>query len=99
MDIRDLKFQNDYFEKVLYIHVMDFINEYEDATSELIRVWKPNREFVIKYPTEEENAKLTTNLIKDSFRKSIPGKRIYKGTYVPLYKYCLAEHIIRFCFD
>ena len=38
MDIRDLKFQNDYFEKVLYIHVMDFINEYEDATSELIRV-------------------------------------------------------------
>ena len=36
-------------------HMMDIINEYEDATSELTRVWKPNGKFVLTYPAEEEN--------------------------------------------
>ena len=71
MDLRNLKFESGCFDKVLCMHVMDFIEEYEEATSELIRVLKPRGEFVITYPVETENPRLALNLIKDSLRTSM----------------------------
>jgi len=78
MDLRNLRFESECFDKVLCIHVMDFIEDYEKATSELIRVLKPQGEFVITYPAETENPKLAINLIKDSLRKSVPKESTMK---------------------
>lgn len=72
MDLRNLRFENECFDKVICIHVLDFITEYEEATAELMRILKPQGEFVITYPAETENPKLAVNLIKDGMRKSVP---------------------------
>lgn len=74
MDLRNLRFENEYFDKVICIHVLDFITEYEEATAELMRILKPQGEFVITYPAEAENPKLAVNLIKDGLSKDTPAE-------------------------
>lgn len=79
MDIRDLKFSTGSFDKVLCLHVMDFIHDDDKATAEIIRVLRSGGEFVITYPSEKEGAKLGINLLRDSFRKEIGAGNRLKG--------------------
>jgi len=77
MDARNLEFPQEEFDKVLCIHVMDFIPENEKATSEILRVLKPGGKFVITYASQKEGLSLGTSLLNDFFRHGI-GSRKYR---------------------
>jgi len=65
MDARSLEFPLESFDKVLCIHVMDFVPENGKVTSEILRVLKPGGQFVITYPSDKEGAGLGFNILKD----------------------------------
>ena len=65
MDARRLEFAAGSFDKVLCLHVMDFIPENTEVTSEILRVLKKGGQFVITYPSDKEGARLGFNLLKD----------------------------------
>jgi len=65
MDARKLEFAAGSFDKVLCLHVMDFIPENTEVTSEILRVLKKGGQFVITYPSDKEGARLGFNLLKD----------------------------------
>lgn len=65
MDARYLEFAAGSFNKVLCIHVMDFVEENEKVTDEILRVLKDGGQFVITYPSEKEGPKLGFNLLRD----------------------------------
>ena len=65
MDARKLEFAAGSFNKVLCLHVMDFIPENTEVTSEILRVLKKGGQFVITYPSDKEGARLGFNLLKD----------------------------------
>ena len=71
MDAQSLEFTTGSFNKVLCLHVMDFIEENEQVTGEIFRVLKEGGQFVITYPSDKEGAKLGVNLLKDSIRHNI----------------------------
>lgn len=74
MDARRLEFATGSFDKVLCLHVMDFIEENRQVTGEILRVLKEGGQFVITYPSDKEGPKLGFNLLKDSVRHNInPG--------------------------
>ena len=70
MDARQLDFPSGSFDRVVCIHVMDFLGnarDQEKATAEIMRVLKKGGEFVITYPSGKEQ-KLGNSLLKDAFR-------------------------------
>ncbi len=71
MDARLLQFPVGSFNRVLCIHVMDFVEENEKVTDEILRVLKDGGQFVITYPSDREGARLGVNLLSDSVRHSI----------------------------
>ncbi|MFC2051708.1 class I SAM-dependent methyltransferase [Chloroflexota bacterium] len=79
MDIQSLEFVTGSFDKVLCIHVMDFVQDDEKATAEIIRVLKRGGEFVITYPSEKENSELGINLFKDSLHQNLGAGNRIKG--------------------
>lgn len=66
MDARHLEFAAASFDKVLCLHVMDFIKENGESTREILRVLKDGGQFVITFPSGKEGIKLGVNLWKDS---------------------------------
>jgi ubiquinone/menaquinone biosynthesis C-methylase UbiE len=77
-DARKLEFTNGSFDKVLCIHVTDFINEDGKVTAELLRVLKNGGTFVITYPSSKENAQMGLKLFTDSARSmKNSGKSIF----------------------
>jgi len=75
MDARKLEFAAGSFDKVLCLHVMDFIAENTEVTSEILRVLKNGGQFVITYPSEKEGPKLGCNLLRDSVRSNLDSGR------------------------
>ena len=71
MDARHLDFAAGSFDKVLCIHVMDFVEENEKVTNEILRVLKEGGRFVITYPSDKEGPRLAVNLLSDSLRHGI----------------------------
>ena len=71
MDVRCLEFATGSFDKVLCIHVMDFVEENEKVTGEILRVLKDGGQFVVTYPSDKEGARLGFNLLKDAIRHNI----------------------------
>jgi len=71
MDARHLDFAAGSFDKVLCIHLMDFVEENEKVTSEILRVLKDGGQFVITYPSDKEGPSLGISLLSDSVRHSI----------------------------
>ncbi len=67
MDAQRLEFAEGTFDKVLCVHVMDFIRDNEGATNEIIRILKEGGQFVITYPSEGEGGKLALNVLKDTY--------------------------------
>jgi ubiquinone/menaquinone biosynthesis C-methylase UbiE len=68
MDARRLEFRDNSFDKVVCIHVMDFIVETDQATQEIFRVLKPGGQFVITFPSSEDDLHLGFNLIRDEIK-------------------------------
>jgi ubiquinone/menaquinone biosynthesis C-methylase UbiE len=79
MDVRELKFLKESFDKVICLHVTDFINDVYKATAEIVRVLKLGGEFVITYPSHKDGAKLGLNLLKDRFLQSKGSGNQLKG--------------------
>ena len=75
MDARCLEFTTGSFDKVLCIHVMDFVEENEKVTDEILRVLKDGGQFVITYPSDKEGASLGLNILKDIIRHNINSGR------------------------
>lgn len=75
MDARHLQFPAGSFDKVLCVHLMDFVEENEQVTSEILRVLKDGGQFVITYPSRKEGPMLGINLLKEGRRTDTnPGK-------------------------
>lgn len=71
MDARRLEFAAGSFDEVLCLHVMDFVEDNEQVTYEILRVLKKGGQFVITYPSDKEGLRLGCNLLRDSIRNNI----------------------------
>lgn len=70
MDVRSLEFAAGSFDKVLCLHVMDFVEENDKVTEEILRVLKDGGQFVITYPSGKEGMSLGLNILKDIIRRN-----------------------------
>lgn len=68
MDVKNLTFPDNSFDKVICIHVMDFLDDPERATSEILRVLREGGEFLITYPSSKEGRKLGMNILRESIK-------------------------------
>jgi ubiquinone/menaquinone biosynthesis C-methylase UbiE len=94
MDARHLEFTAGSFDKVLCIHVMDFVQENGKVTGEILRVLKPGGQFVITYPSAKEGPRLGISLLSDSIRHSInSGKHRVRALWE-----CLAQMLAGFVY-
>jgi len=66
MNAKWLEFTNASFDKVVCLHVMDFVDDIDKATSEILRVLKEGGQFVITYPSDREGLRLGFNLVSDN---------------------------------
>lgn len=82
MDARNLDFAPESFDKVLCIHVMDFVGDNRDqekATREIMRVLKNGGKFVITYPSDREE-KLGRSLLRDVISDNLDsGKHTFRA--------------------
>ena len=69
MNTKCLEFTNASFDKVLCLHVMDFVDDTNIATNEIFRVLKDGGQLVITYPSNREGFRLGFNLISDNIRQ------------------------------
>lgn len=77
MDAQRLDFETEYFDKVVCMHVMDFVNDTEEVTNEIFRILKENGKFVITYPSGKEDATFGLNLLKDNIRHHVNSGKNY----------------------
>jgi ubiquinone/menaquinone biosynthesis C-methylase UbiE len=77
MDARALEFTTGSFDKVLCIHVVDFVKEDRKVISEIIRVLKDGGQFVLTYPSGKDNVKLGLDLLRDSIRENVNSGKNY----------------------
>ena len=78
MDARNLQFPEESFDKVLCVHVMDFIDDILGTTEEIFRVLKKGGQFVITYPSEGEGMSLGLSLLKDNIHASRHSAKIMR---------------------
>lgn len=78
MDARNLDFPTGNFDKVLCLHVMDFINDHQLVGKEILRVLNTGGQFVITYPSDSEGLKLGLSLLKSTLRL----KSSYSGIFI-----------------
>ena len=78
------------FDKVLCIHVMDFVEENDKVTNEILRVLKGGGRFAITYPSAKESPRLGISILSDSIRHSInSGKHCVRALLE-----CLAQMLV-----
>jgi ubiquinone/menaquinone biosynthesis C-methylase UbiE len=90
MDVRHLDFAAGSFDKVLCIHVMDFVQENGEVTGEILRVLKPGGQFVITYPSDKEGPRLGISLLSDSIRHGINSGKYYMRALLE----CLVQMLV-----
>jgi ubiquinone/menaquinone biosynthesis C-methylase UbiE len=66
MDAHKLDFEDETFDKVSCVHLMDFLGDSRMATEEIIRVLRGGGQFVITYPSEQVGLKELAGGIKRS---------------------------------
>ncbi len=70
MDARKLEFDDESFDQVLCLHVMDFVSEIEAVTREILRVLKRHGQYVVTYPSEKDTSGLGSKLIRDTIEEN-----------------------------
>jgi len=101
MDVRRLEFAAGSFDKVLCLHVMDFVEDNRQVTSEIFRVLKEGGQFVITYPSAKEGLKLVLDLLRDTIRDKVDsgkhwGSALFESVvrlpmsiaYLPIFVLC-----------
>ena len=76
MDARLLQLPSESFDSALCVHVMDFVEENEKVTDEILRVLVDGGQYVITYPSDKEGLRLGVKLLNDNIRH-----RVYSGKY------------------
>ena len=71
VDAQHLEFATGSFDKVLCLHVMDFMENNRQATREIFRVLRDGGQFVITYPSDKEDIKLGSGLLKDTINNGL----------------------------
>jgi len=71
MNARQLGFLSASFDKVLCVHVMDYVLEKDVVTSELLRVLRNGGQFAVTYPSDNEGAALGLDLLRDGMRDKV----------------------------
>ncbi|MFP3975454.1 MAG: class I SAM-dependent methyltransferase [Dehalococcoidia bacterium] len=93
MDVSELGFDDETFDKALCIHVMDFVDNSTNVVQELLRVLKTGGQFVATYPSAKEGLKLGCSLFRETLRNTssaislFPRLPLYIGAgiiYLPL---------------
>lgn len=80
MDAQHLEFANGSFDKVLCLHLMDFVADHRQVTKEIMRVLGDGGRFVITYPSGKEGAQLGLNILKDIIRSNMDsGKHFVRA--------------------
>ena len=75
MDAQRLAFPDDSFDKIVCIHLMDFVPDAEKATSEIMRVLKAEGQFVVTYPCAKEGAELGAQIVSDGVQGNLKAGR------------------------
>jgi ubiquinone/menaquinone biosynthesis C-methylase UbiE len=75
MDAQRLEFLGGTFDKVMCFHVMDFVEDKNAVTHEILRVLRKGGRFVITYPSRREGPKLGCNLLRDNIRNNIATEK------------------------
>jgi SAM-dependent methyltransferase len=75
MDATDLDFPDASFDRVLCVHVMDFLETPGAAVREMVRVLKPGGRLVATFPSRLEGAALGVSLARDQVRQALRGGR------------------------
>jgi len=78
MDAENLQYPVESFNKVLCLHVMDFVEDHGKATSEILRVLREGGQFVITYPSDKEGIRLAVNLYNESIRHNISSGKLIR---------------------
>jgi ubiquinone/menaquinone biosynthesis C-methylase UbiE len=78
MDVQKLEFPDNTFDKVLCIHVTDFVKDSAKASAELLRVMKKNGKFAITFPSSKEDFSFGKAVIGDTLRHHFKTKRYYR---------------------
>jgi ubiquinone/menaquinone biosynthesis C-methylase UbiE len=76
MDAEHLQFPAGSFDKLLCIHVMDFIQNAKEATRGMIQVLKDEGQFVITYPSAKEDLRMAVGILKDSMNHSVESGKL-----------------------
>lgn len=78
MDAQNLQYPPKSFDKVLCLHVMDFVEDDGKATREILRVLREGGQFVITYPSDKEGIRLAVNLFHESIRDDISSGKFIR---------------------
>ena len=81
-DARNLEFANSSFDKVLCIHVMDFVDDEIKVTAEIMRTLKNGGRFAITYPSGRENTRMGFKLLVDSIRNNMNSGKSTIATFL-----------------
>ena len=79
MDARRLDFPTESFDDALCVHVMDWVDNVEDATREILRVLRPGGQYVITYPAKKEGAGLGASVLMEGLRQNIKSRRFIRA--------------------
>ncbi len=71
MDARTLDFADGSFDRVLCVHVLDFVDPVESVVGEILRVLRPGGRFVMTLPSDKEDASMGGALFGDQIRSSL----------------------------
>jgi len=82
MDIQALNFPDKSFDKVLSVHVMDFVPDTQKAAAELMRVIKDNGKFAITFPSGKEDLTFGLKIAKGAIGHNLRTRQYLK---IPLY--------------
>ncbi len=78
MDVQNLQFTDASFNKVVCVHVTDFVKDSFKASAEIIRVLKPGGRFVITFPSGKEDFSFGMNVIGGTIRQHAKNKAYHK---------------------
>lgn len=78
MDIQNMEFAEGHFDKVLCVHVTDFVQDRTKASNELIRVLKPGGKFAVTFPSGKEDLSFGAHVVGDAIQAHIKAKNFGK---------------------
>ncbi len=84
MDAAALRYGDNCFDRVLCIHVLDFVDDVRAPIREIVRVLSPGGRFALTMPSRPEGTSLGVSLARDQIRTSLRSGRSALGVAAEL---------------